>query len=155
MAQLLVTVCNDCTRVALRAFDQTSGAAATCDRCHGRLQVVPSCSYGASDAALFEELSAAVGPELRSLEAQRFVSAVNGALASGAIFESFQALGDRWPNLLPLVLVIGKNQTQQRRVLSMLKTIFEAKATTSRSGVRPAVELPADTDQRAKSSGRD
>lgn len=103
---------------------------------------MPSCSYKATDVALFDELSDAVSGGLSALEAQHLAMALEDALRAGVSSPMFEALTNRWLNLIPLMFVTGKNQDQQRRVLIMLKTIFEAVASSRRSGVRPAV-VPA------------
>lgn len=95
---------------------------------------MPSCSYAESDVALFDELSEAVTDGLSPLEAQRVGIELSRALWSGMSTETFDALAARWASLMPLVLVMGNNQAQRRRVLLMLKTIFEAVSLSRRSG---------------------
>lgn len=142
----LPTICDSCARVALAPFTSVAHAVPACGYCGGARRVVPSCSYVERDVELFEELSGAVGEGLGPFDAQRLGIEVSRALWSGNVGEIFNTLGARWVSLVPLVLVTGKNEGQQRRILLMLKTIFEAVALTRRSGTIRAVRLSSDAD---------
>jgi len=146
----LPTICDGCGRVTLTPFAGSDAQPPDCPHCAGARRVVPSCSYTQSDIALFDELSDAVTEGLDPIEAQRLGHELSHALWSGTTLEVFDALASRWPSLMPLVLVTGRNETHQRRVLLMLKTIFEAVSLTRRSGT-VATTVPATTTNRSRS----
>ncbi len=130
----LPTICDGCGRVSLTPFAGTDAQPPDCPHCAGARRVVPSCSYGQADIALFDELSEAVTEGLDPIEGQRLGHELSHALWSGTTGEIFDGLASRWPSLMPLVLATGNNQGHQRRLLLMLKTIFEAVSLTRRSG---------------------
>jgi len=130
----LPTICDGCGRVTITPFSASDMLAPDCPSCGGPRRVVPSCSYAAPDVALFDELSEAVTIGLDPLEAQRFAREVSRASWTGTSTPIFDALAARWPSLMPLVLVTAGSQSNQRRVLRMLKTIFDAVSLTRRSG---------------------
>lgn len=115
---------------------------------------MPSCSYTLADVALFEELSEAVMEGLTPLEAEYLGMEVGRALWAGTMSEAFDMLSLRWASLIPLVLVTGENQNQRRRLLLMLKTIFEATALTRRSGTVSAPLGAASHGARADRAAR-
>jgi hypothetical protein len=90
---------------------------------------VPGCSFGASECDPFEELSQIVAhagittseAEALGLEAQR-------ALWSGAYPALIERLADRLAGLLPIQIAVGNNASGQRRLLAMLRVIFDALA---------------------------
>jgi hypothetical protein len=134
----LPTVCDGCARVTLTPFTGSDGHPPDCPHCGGARSVVPSCNYAQADVALFDELSEAVTGGLAQPEAQRLGLEVSRALWSGAGTEILDVVAARWTSLMPLVLVTGGSQSNQRRVLLMLKTIFDAVSLTRRSGIMPA-----------------
>lgn len=129
----LPTICDGCGRVTLSLFAGSVAGTPGCAHCGGPRRVVPSCSYTDADVPLFEELSEAVSDGLGPFEAQRLGLELNRALWSGTTAEIFDALAARWTSLMPLVLVTGRNEAHQRRVLLMLKTIFDALSSARRS----------------------
>jgi hypothetical protein len=132
--------------VSLVVFNGVDTTTLDCPHCGGTRRVVPSCSYTSGDVELFEELSETVSRALSPVDAQRLAVEVSRALWSGSPAELFNALAVRWPSLVPLVVVTGKNRPGQHRVLLMLKSIFEALALTRRSGMMEAVRDPSDAD---------
>jgi len=133
----LPTVCDGCARVSLVPFAGPAQSTPDCPACGGARHVVPSCCYAPVDVELFEELSDAVADELTPLEAEGLAIEVGRALWSGSHTEGLDALARRFPSVMPQALVAGDNQARKRRLLLMLKTIFEAVALTRRSGTLP------------------
>ena len=129
----LPTICDGCARVSLVRFSGCGQTAPDCSDCGGTRHVVPSCAYTQYDVALFHEVSRLVNDGLPPLEAESSGIEAGRGLLSGAFSETLDALSLRFPALIPLVLVASQNADRQRRLLLMLKTIFEAVALTRRS----------------------
>jgi hypothetical protein len=135
----LPTCCEVCSRIALVALPKSAQGMANCSVCSGELRVIPSRSYAATEVELFEELSETVTDGLSPLDAYRLSEEVARILWSGSFGENLNTMASRWPALLPLQTIVGNNVRGQQRVLQMLKTIFDALATSRRSEVVAAV----------------
>lgn len=57
---------------------------------------------------------------------------VDRALWSGAYQATLEKLSSRMPGQLPIQLIIGKNHTAQRRLLTIWRTILDGLATAPR-----------------------
>lgn len=140
----LATLCDQCQRVSLVPLHGFTGKKPLCRECDEPLRVVPSCSYSAGDLSLFREVSDTVAEiNISATEAQWLGRDVSDALWSGSHGPCWDKLSVRMPSLMPLQLVIGSNHARRQRALQMFKTIFEALATTRRSGIMSAVAPPA------------
>lgn len=112
---------------------------------HGPLRVVPGCSFAAADREDFAELCQVVAEaHTTRIEAQTYALAVQHALWSGSYLPLLERLSGRLVGLLPLQTSAGKSSAAQRRIVVMLKTIFEALSTLrGGSGEYPLVGAPA------------
>lgn len=143
----LPTICDKCRRLSLVASKGMQEQWPTCPGCVEPLRVVPSCSYRATDLQLFRELSDTVAEGVvGATEASSLAQRVRAALWSGAYRPELETLVTRLPGLVPQLVAMGQNRMVQHHNLQLLRTIFEAVASTrSASGIMAAVQ-PADVD---------
>jgi len=140
----LPTICDKCRRLSLVASGALREQCPTCPWCAEPLRVVPSCSYRAADLPLFRELSDTVTEGVvGAMEASSLANRVRAALWSGSYRPELETLATRLPGLVPQLVAMGQNRMAQHHTLQLLRTIFEAVASTrSVSGVMTAVRLP-------------
>lgn len=123
---LLLTACTQCSRPAL-LDERELTPKASCPTCGADARVVPGCSFGTADVALFDELKQALAEaRLAPKEAQKLAFGLAAALQSGALGAAFQHLSDRLPSLLLLQAAAGSNPAAQRRVMMALRVLLEA-----------------------------
>ena len=139
----LVARCAACHHVCLAPAEGALDGKPCCSDCGRAASIVPSCAYGEADVALFEELSQTVREGgISALEATRLVSELARALSQRSYDQFFELLSSRVPGFTPIQLILGGKAHAQIRALRMLATIFEAIATSARSGSMPAMVSP-------------
>jgi hypothetical protein len=127
---LMPTLCPSCRRVHLAVAPAAHSELSTCRICGGDTRLVPGCSFAATDRDLFEELSYIVEQGgITTTEAEAFGLEAQRALWSGAYNQLIERLASRLAGLLPIQVAIGKNSGGQRRLLAMLRVIFDALST--------------------------
>lgn len=134
---LLLTACPECRRPAL-VDERNLVPTASCPACGADTRVVPGCSFGPADLALFDELRQALAEaRLAPAEAQKVARELAAALQGGSHGSAFERLGDRLPSLLLIQAAAGSNRAAQRQVMMLLRALLDAGSTRRESTGEP------------------
>jgi hypothetical protein len=138
--RLIPTHCDTCSRTELIAGEAIVNGHASCSACGGRARTLPGESYAAEDAALFEELraaleQAAISPTNAAILAVELEARNNSQAGRG-----LKRLAQLIPALGVLELVVPGKPATIRKAEGMLATLLDGLSSRrTRSGTMAAV----------------
>jgi hypothetical protein len=133
--RLIPIHCEACARAALVDGRAIRQGVAVCGECGGTSHTLPGESYGLQDAALFDDLAAALRDAqptpLNAVQLQSELAARNTAPGRG-----LKRIAKLLPSLAILELIVSNDPLVMRKAEGMLATLLEAiAASRSSSGV--------------------